>query len=149
MKKFLLDASVLVPLLLDCGEKLLDIAGKVSLYTMDLTVYEVGNSLWKLVFLLKSISLDDAVEIMEVLMDLVKRGFVKIVRFGELDASRIIRLAVAEELTFYDSAYITAAEKLSVAFVTEDKELGEKARKYVKIMVYKQLQESITLDSQY
>jgi len=129
MKMFLLDASVLVPLLLDYGEKMLDIASKVSLYTMDLTIYEVGNSLWKLVFLLKTIDLRDAVEIMGVLMDLVRKGFIRMVYLSELDSSRIIRLAVVEGLTFYDSSYIVAAEKLGVTFVTEDKELGEKAGK--------------------
>lgn len=73
---------------------------------------DVGNSLWRLVFLLKSISLDDSTEIMNGLMDLMKKWFVKIVRFDELDPSRIIKLAIAKGLTFYDSAYITAAEKL-------------------------------------
>ena len=63
--------------------------------------------------LLKSISLDDAMEIMDVLMDLMKKGFVKMVRFDELDPSRIVKLAIVEGLTFYDSAYMTAAEKQS------------------------------------
>ena len=149
MKKFLLDASVLVPLLLDYGEKLIDIADKASLYATDLTVYEVGNSLWKLVFLLKNISLNDAVEIMDILIELAEKEFIKIVYFNELTPSRIIKLAVARGLTFYDSTYIVAAEKLNAVLATEDKELREKAKEYVKVIAYKQLQENIMPDLQY
>ncbi len=141
--KFLLDASVLVPLLLDYGEKLLDVSAKVSLYTMDLTVYEVGNSLWRLANLLKAIDLEDAVEIMEVLTELTRKSFLGIIRFSELDISRILKLATTEELTFYDSSYIVAAEKLNVTLATEDEELGVKARKYVKTITYRKLRETL------
>ena len=141
--KFLLDASVLVPLLLDYGEKLLDVSVKVSLYTMDLTVYEVGNSLWRLANLLKAIDLEDAVEIMEVLTELTRKSFLGIIRFSELDISRILKLTVIEGLTFYDSSYIVAAEKLNVTLATEDEELGVKARKYVKTITYRRLRETL------
>ncbi len=143
MKRFLLDASVLIPLLLNYGEKLLGITGEISLYLMDLTIYEVGDSLWKLVFLLKVISLKDAIEIIEVLEDLVKKRFIRAVHFTELNLPKIVKLAIAEGLTFYDSSYIAAAEKLSSTLVTEDKELRKKAKKYVKTMSYEQLQENI------
>lgn len=143
MKRFLLDASVLIPLLLNYGEKLLGITGEISLYLMDLTIYEVGDSLWKLVFLLKVISLKDAIEIIEVLEDLVKKRFIRAVHFTELNLPKIVKLAIAERLTFYDSSYIAAAEKLSSTLVTEDKELRKKAKKYVKTMSYEQLQENI------
>ena len=141
--KFLLDASVLVPLLLDYGERLLDVSAKVSLYTMDLTVYEVGNSLWRLANLLKAIDLEDAVEIMEVLTELTRKSFLGIIRFSELNLSRILKLATIEGLTFYDSSYIVAAEKLNVTLATEDEELGVKARKYVKTITYRRLRETL------
>jgi len=141
--KFLLDASVLVPLLLDYGERLLDVSAKVSLYTMDLTVYEVGNSLWRLANLLKAIDLEDAVEIMEVLTELTRKSFLGIIRFSELNLSRILKLATTEGLTFYDSSYIVAAEKLNVTLATEDEELGVKARKYVKTITYRKLRETL------
>jgi len=140
--RFLLDASVLVPLLLDYGEKLLDI-DKVSLCTTDLTIYEIGNSLWKLASLLKTISLEDAIEIIEVLKDFVERKLI-VVRFSELDLGGTIKLAVNKELTFYDSAYIIATENLEATLVTEDEELREKAKEYVNTMIYKQLKQIIT-----
>ena len=137
--KLLLDASTLTPLLLDYGERLLDIAAKVQLHVIDLTIYEVGNSLWKLTFLSKTISLEDAVEVMEALDVLVKRGLIKAVSFNKLDPYRIIKLAVTEELSFYDSSYIVAAGKLNATLATEDRELRRKAKKYVDVANYEQL----------
>jgi len=137
--KLLLDASTLIPLLLDYGERLLDITAKMQLYVIDLTFYEVGNSLWKLVSLAKTISLEDAVEILEVLDVLVKRGLIIAVSFNKLDPHRIIELAAAEKLTFYDTSYIVAAEKLNATLATEDRELREKAGKYVNTVNYEEL----------
>ncbi|RLE92494.1 MAG: hypothetical protein DRN04_10190 [Thermoprotei archaeon] len=142
--KFLLDASVLVPLLLDYGEKLLSIAAKVSLHILDLTVYETGNSLWKMSTLLKIISLEDAVEITEVLKDLTRRKLIEPIYFNELNLLRIIELAANENITFYDSSYIVASEKLNAVLVTEDKELVKKAEKYVNVMTYTQLKQYLS-----
>jgi len=142
--KFLLDASVLVPLLLDYGEKLLSIAAKVSLHILDLTVYETGNSLWKMSTLLKIISLEDAVEITEVLKDLTIRKLIEPIYFNELNLLRIIELAANENITFYDSSYIVASEKLNAVLVTEDKELVKKAEKYVNVMTYTQLKQYLS-----
>jgi len=137
--KLLLDASIIVPLLLDYGEKLLDIATRIPLHVTDLTIYEAGNSLWKLSTLRRTVSLEDAVEIIGVLKDLVRKEVIGIVRFDELDLRRIIELATAEKTTFYDTSYMVAAEALGAALVTEDRELKEKAKKYVDVITYNQL----------
>ncbi len=88
-------------------------------------------------------------EIMDVLIELAEKEIIKITYFSELTPSRIIKLAAAEGLTFYDSMYIAAAEKLNAVLATEDKELRGKAKEYVKVITYKQLQENILLDLQY
>ena len=139
--KLLLDASIIVPLLLDYGEKLLDIATRIPLHITDLTIYEAGNSLWKLSTLRKTVSLEDAVEIIGVLKDLVRKEVIGIVRFDELDLRRIVELATAEKTTFYDTSYVVAAEALGAALVTEDRELKEKAKKYVDVITYNRLRQ--------
>ena len=139
--KLLLDASIIVPLLLDYGEKLLDIATRIPLHVTDLTIYEAGNSLWKLSTLRRTVSLEDAVEIIGVLKDLVRKEVIGIVRFDELDLRRIIELATAEKTTFYDTSYMVAAEALGAVLVTEDRELKEKAKKYVDVITYNQLRQ--------
>ena len=143
MTKYLLDASVLVPLLLDYGEKLLNIATKVTLYTLDLTIYETGNSLWKLVVYLNTIDLKDAKDIMGVLKNLTEKEIVKTIHFNQLNPYKILELATNEKITFYDASYIVASETTEAILVTEDRELGEKARKYVNTSAYTQFKQEI------
>ena len=141
--RFLLDSSVITPLMLDLGERLLNLSAGKELYSIDLTFYEVGNSLWKLTLLLKSINLKDAMEILDVLKSLVLRKIITLIRFDDLDAPRIIKLAVDEGLTFYDASYIVAGEKLNAALATEDEELRRKAEKYINVITYTNLKQQI------
>ena len=141
--RFLLDSSVITPLMLDLGERLLNLSAGKELYSIDSTFYEVGNSLWKLTLLLKSINLKDAMEILDVLKSLVLRKIITLIRFDDLDAPRIIKLAVDEELTFYDASYIVAGEKLNATLATEDEELRRKAEKYINVITYKNLKQQI------
>ena len=143
MTRYLLDASVLVPLLLDYGEKLLNIAAKTTIYTLDLTIYEAGNSLWKLVVYLNTIDLKDAENIMHVLKDLTKKEVVKTIRFNQLNPCKILELAANEKITFYDASYIVASEKTEATLVTEDKELREKAGKHVNTATYTQFKQKV------
>jgi len=143
--KYLLDASALVPLLSDFGEQLIVKATEIQFLTMDLAVYEAGNSLWKLSTLLKSISLEDAVEVMGVLKDIVERGIVQGTRFGELDLTRALKMASEEGMTFYDSSYVLAAEDKGATLVTEDRKLREAASKYVDTMTYMDFRHEIML----
>ncbi len=139
----MLDASTLLPLLLDYGEELLSVATRVELYVVDLTLYEVGNSLWKLVTLLNSLELRDAEDIVYILKSLVKKEVVRVVRFDELDLYKVLGLAVGERLTFYDVSYIVASEAVGAVLVTEDRELREKARKYINTMGYSEFRERL------
>jgi len=141
--RFLLDSSVITPLMLDLGERLLDLSADKELYSIDLTFYEVGNSLWKLTLLLRSINLKDAMEILDVLKSLVLRKAITLIRFDDLDAPRIIKLAVDEGLTFYDASYIVAGEKLNATLATEDEELRRKAEKYINVITYTNLKQQI------
>jgi len=141
--RFLLDSSVITPLMLDLGERLLDLSADKELYSIDLTFYEVGNSLWKLTLLLRSIDLKDAMEILDVLKSLVLRKAITLIRFDDLDAPRIIKLAVDEGLTFYDASYIVAGEKLNATLATEDEELRRKAEKYINVITYTNLKQQI------
>ncbi|KPV65352.1 MAG: Exonuclease VapC9 [Candidatus Bathyarchaeota archaeon BA1] len=134
--KYLLDASALVPLLSEFGEKLIVKAAEERLSTTDLAVYEAGNSLWKLSTLLRLISLEDAVEAMDVLKGLTARGIIYVVGFEELNLASTLRLAGGGELTFYDASYIVAAENMGAILVTEDEKLREAASKRVNTTTY-------------
>jgi predicted nucleic acid-binding protein len=141
--RYLLDASALLPLLLDYGDRLLSVVSKVELFIIDLTMYEVGNSLWKLVVLLKTLDIRDAEDIVYVLEGFMRRGIIKIINFGELDFHRILQLAVSEKLTFYDASYIVASEVVKATLVTEDVELRRKAGKYIGTIGYEEFKREL------
>jgi predicted nucleic acid-binding protein len=116
MVEYLLDASALYPLVLKLRDKLLDYLALMAV--LDLTVYEVGNVIWEesrggRVRAPKAL----ATAFAEVL-----RG-VKVVRVEDRAMADVLELALAEEITFYDAAYLYAARKLGLKLVTEDSDL--------------------------
>jgi len=136
---YLLDASTLLPLLIDYGEKLLSIDVKAKLYMLDLTLYEVGNTLWKLVALQSTLELEDAKDILYALKSLIRRDTIKVMMFEEINMERVLQLAASEKLTFYDASYIAASEAVKATLATEDKDLKEKAGKYIDVIGYSDL----------
>lgn len=138
--KYLLDASALLPLVTRRGKQLIVEASRENLVTTDLAIYEACNSLWKLATLLKSISLEDAVDVATTLKDLAVRGVIQPINFTKLDFSRTLKRAYKERLTFYDTSYITKAESTETTLVTEDEKLRKAASKFVKTITYTDLE---------
>ena len=138
--KYLLDASALLPLVTRRGKQLIVEASRENLVTTDLAIYEACNSLWKLATLLKSISLEDAVDVATTLKDLAMRNLIQPTNFAKLDFSHALRRAYKERLTFYDASYITTAESIEAILVTEDEKLRKAASKFVKTITYTDLE---------
>lgn len=129
--KYLLDASALLPLVTRLGKELVSKASREYLATLDLGVYEACNSIWKLSTLIRSITLDEGIEIAGVLGELTGREVIHLVDVAGLQLQDTLRLAYHENLTFYDASYVTAAKHESAILVTEDAKLRESARKHV------------------
>jgi len=138
--KYLLDASALLPLVTRRGKQLIVEASRENLVTTDLAIYEACNSLWKLATLLKSISLEDAVDVATTLKDLAMRNLIQPTNFAKLDFSHALRRAYKERLTFYDASYITTAESIEAILATEDEKLRKAASKFVKTITYTDLE---------
>ena len=138
--KYLLDASALLPLVTRRGKQLIVEASREDLVTTDLAIYEACNSLWKLAKLLKSISLEDAVDVATTLKDLAMRSVIQPINFTKLDFSHTLKRAYTERLTFYDVSYITTAESTEAILVTEDEKLRKAASKFVKTITYTDLE---------
>ena len=141
--KYLLDASALLPLVTRRGKQLIVEASRESLVTTDLAVYETCNSLWKLATLLKSISLEDAVDVATVLKELTMKNVIEIADYTKLDFSSALVMAHKENLTFYDASFIKDAESIGAVLVTEDEKLEEVARKFVKTITYSKLERAL------
>ena len=111
---YLLDASVLYPLIVRMRERVMELSHLFSV--LDLTRYEVGNVLWKEHGRGRIKDLGAAVEMFEEFFDEVE-----VRRAPEMEA--VLRLAVEEGLTFYDASYLAAAREAEIVLVTEDEDL--------------------------
>ncbi|MEM3677548.1 MAG: type II toxin-antitoxin system VapC family toxin [Candidatus Bathyarchaeia archaeon] len=142
--KYLLDASALLPLVTRRGRQLILEASRADLATTDLAVYEACNSLWKLSTLLKSISIEDAIDVATAIKDLAIRGVIKPIEFTKLDFSSTLQIAHKEGLTFYDASYIITARNAEATLVTEDEKLRRAASKFIKTITYPDLESKLT-----
>jgi predicted nucleic acid-binding protein len=138
--KYLLDASALLPLVTRRGRRLIADALRMDLITTDLAMYEACNSLWKLVTLLKTITLEDAADVGQTLKDVTARNVIQTVNFTHLDFSHTLSIAHKEGLTFYDASYIATAESKEAVLVTEDEKLRKAAGKFVRVLAYTRLE---------
>jgi len=141
--KYLLDASAGLPLVTRHGRQLIVEASHENFVTTDLAMYEACNSLWKLATLLKSVSLEDAMEVAAVIKELIVRNVIELVDYTKLDFSSTLRLAHKENLTFYDTSFIITAEGTGAILVTEDEKLEEAARKSVDTITYGELEHKL------
>lgn len=111
----MLDASALLPLILQLRHEAFDHTSRLAALT--LTPYEVGNALWKE-------SLAGRVRKVEPVAQLLHE-FLKSVKLLDVQDSwtRVVELAVEEKLTFYDAAYIYVSRAEKLILVSEDADL--------------------------
>jgi predicted nucleic acid-binding protein len=120
---FVLDASAIGALLERMKDKGL-IYFKGS-FILDLTLYELGNIIWKACSLRRVISEEEALEGAKDLakvLELARR-----VQLKEEDVEEVMRLALSLGLTFYDASYLYLAKSKDYVLVTEDEDLLKQA----------------------
>ena len=122
---YLYDSSAIINL---CGE------GKTERllegWTLNLAFYELGNAVWKQARIHRRITLEEAYLILDTLTEVFRR-----LRKPEDEAPlRTLEMAVREDLTYYDAAYISAAIEKGLILVTDDERLYEVGRRYVKTL---------------
>ena len=141
--KYTIDASVMARWFL-VGEEFEEHAlkirndyagGLIELYAPDLIIYEVLNGIWRAV-VRRLMDRDDAMKCIEVLFKLLP----EICRLDEHDMGRALSIAVREKLTVYDALYVVVAMKTNSSLVTADRELYEKAGRYVHTIYLKDYQ---------
>ena len=121
----LFDSSAIINL---CGEKKIDplLEGK----TLSLAFYEVGNAVWRQVHVHKSITREEGDLVLDSLMEVVRR-MEKIEVEKPLE---ILRIAVEENLTYYDASYLQAAIEKDLTLITDDKKLYVTGKKYIETL---------------
>ena len=122
MKK-LYDTSALLNLLLSSGSKSLDtISGQAIL---DLTKYELGNSIWQFSYLQKKITKKEACALFDTALCVLDTMNVLTINGIEGD---IQNLSIDVGESFYDISYVGVAKKYNLELITDDKKLQKKAR---------------------
>lgn len=126
MTEYLVDASALYPLILKLREEILSHANKLAV--LDLTVYEVGNVLWKEYKKGKIRDLSSSVALFQEVLASLNRLTVD-------NLEEVLKIAVERNLTFYDASYVYVAEKWGLKLVTEDGEVLEKCSNAVNLEI--------------
>jgi len=112
MQRYLVDCSALYPLILKMREKI--ILYKDAFSILDLTIYEVGNVLWKEYGKGRIRDLKSAANLFQHVLD-------QLTKLSVDDIGEVLDLAVRMKLTFYDAAYIHVARKRGLKLITEDR----------------------------
>lgn len=120
MKDRLLDASALLNFMLSKDDTLESLK---ACSILDLTVYEVGNAVWRLARVQKKITERQACDLLEY-FTLIRRGLL-VRRIDDIEYAK--RISMESGLTFYDASYIAAAKSNSLVLVTDDRLLGRQA----------------------
>lgn len=135
MVGYLLDASSLLNVIGRLGESAL--RGLRGCSILDLTVYEVGNGVWSLVYLHREIDYEGGLKLMKAVVRLLAE--LRVIDIGE-KVLEAYDLTIKEGLTFYDASYLVAAQSMGLTLVTDDAKLAEKAEKYLNVLSSKDLQ---------
>jgi predicted nucleic acid-binding protein len=126
--KYLLDASSLM-LLLKKAEINSAVQFLQDSLVLDLTFYELGNSIWKEGALTKFLTPKEAEKMASKAQIIL--GNIDQATNEPKDFQKILEIAQTEKLSYYDSSYIYFAKERKMQLITEDKALRTKARKYV------------------
>jgi predicted nucleic acid-binding protein len=129
MKGKLFDTSALLNLVIKNGSSAHE--SLISQNILDLTMYETGNVIWKLGYLQKRITSQHACKLLESFL-LLKQNM-NILNISGME-EKIKNLSLDTGLTFYDSAYVVAAQKADLVLVTDDSSLSKIAKKHITVM---------------
>jgi len=99
-------------------------------WTLNLAFYELGNAVWKQVHIHKKINSEEA----KILLDPLLEIFSKLKKPEKENGLEAFKIATEEGITFYDASYIQAAIQNNLTLITDDEQLYEKGKKYVKTL---------------
>jgi len=122
--KYLFDASALLNLVRRLGEESLKILEEN--YILTLTIYEVGNALWRETRLLRKLAIEETEKIMRAIITLIK--FMQVIE--PQDPIEVLRVSNEIETTFYDAAYVVTALRRGLILVTDDRRLAARIERY-------------------
>ena len=97
--------------------------------TSQLAKYELGNVVWKEVYLHKTLNYDEGLELLQLLMKVVDKMDVT-----EPDYAETLKTAFKYGITFYNAVYVQLAVENSDTLVTEDNKLKKKICRDINVL---------------
>ena len=123
-RPLLFDASSVFTLVRELGGKAPDMFGEGS--TISLAYYEVGNALWRECFLLKRIVPKEAAKLLKSMFAMLRTMDVAGLEDEDL-GDAVLNMACNLNVTYYDAAYLTEAQRSNRILVTDDEKLAKAA----------------------
>lgn len=93
--------------------------------TLDLSLYELGNVIWKYVARNK-ISIEEGNKLIDILIDVI--SLMNIIQIGL--NKNAYEISANSNISYYDAVYIYSALSLEETIISEDRKLIEIANKY-------------------
>jgi len=91
-------------------------------YILSLTLYEIGNALWRETTLLKRTSISEALSLPKSINNICKI----MNTINPHNNLLVLKLAHELRITYYDSSYIIVSYELNAGLVTDDENLERK-----------------------
>jgi len=134
----IVDASSLLIMVKHSDEK--ELVRKLrDLATLDLTVYEVGNGLWRWISATMGMNHEEAERLLRALLNIFSMPTFTVVSWRDLDYTSTLRLAVQKKISFYDASYVEACIKLKKPLVTEDEKLRQAATELTQVLSWREV----------
>jgi len=125
---YIIDASVYAPLIITYGKDLIEKLRKIRPIILDLTLYEICNAFWKEHIKLHKISKEEAIIACSASKALSR--YITLYSIIDLDIDKVMKMAIENDITFYDASYIALAHKLKTSIASEDHDIITVAPKY-------------------
>jgi len=116
----LFDSSAILNTIRNMGGNAISILK--SNYILTLTIYEIGNAIWKEAKLQKRIGLNEAL----ILISNISRILSKMRIIVIDNPAKVLRVAYLMRITYYDASYITTTAENNLILVTDDRKLLNK-----------------------
>ncbi|MCS7374814.1 MAG: type II toxin-antitoxin system VapC family toxin [archaeon GB-1845-036] len=104
--------------------------------TLNLALYESINAIWKEYQLLKRLEKNTALLFLDVISSIF--NVINLISIRGVERE-VFNLASKENLTVYDASYLYIAMKNKFTLITDDRRLGDKASKYIKVITSSEL----------
>ena len=118
---YLFDTSSIINIIKHLGKNAINFLR--NNYVLDLTIYEIGNVIWKETVLLRYLTENEASTMYEDVLWTIN-NYMNIIR--PRSPEMVLKLAMKIRLAYYDVVYVTTASEEDLTLVTDDKRLIKK-----------------------